>query len=69
MNAQLSIADPKKHILTLSKQLDHAFADRAALDVKHAKGVTTFYVTAQDATALRSMLNAICKMLQVYQTP
>ncbi len=57
--------NPEK-IEELFKAEDKSFKDRASYKVKAGEEVK-FKIEAEDATALRTALNSISKVLQVYE--
>lgn len=65
MNAILSIAyEPE--ILDIFKQEDKDIG-RASYTIQHDQQTITFTISAQDATAMRTIFNAITKLLSIWE--
>lgn len=65
MNAQLTV-DYDNRILDIFKQEDKDIG-RASYTIEHDESTITFHITAQDATSMRTVFNAITKLLSIWE--
>lgn len=68
MKASISLYDPDVHVVKiLAAEVQRLLNDRAHYDCEHSGEETVINFEAQDATALRAVLNSVCKSLIVYE--
>ena len=62
------MADPDRVLqrVFVAEQQD-ILQDRASYSVRHERGETSIEVVAKDATALRAMLNGVCKTIIIHE--
>lgn len=65
MKAQLTI-DYDKRILDIFEQEDKDIG-RASYSISHDKKAIVFDIVAQDATSMRTVFNAITKLLSIWE--
>jgi len=68
ITSTIKIDDEKGHLpKVFAPEQQRLINDRAEYEVNRRNGVTTIKITAKDATALRAVLNSVCKILIVYE--
>ena len=68
IRASISVPDQGLLVQRLFAAEEQRFVnERASYKVQHYEGISTIEVRAQDATALRAVLNSVCKTLIVFE--
>jgi len=67
MNAKIEVKDESKDLPKIfAAEQKRLVNERADYNITNKKGLSIIKITAQDPTALRAVLNSICKILIVY---
>ena len=64
----ITLADKDENVRRLfAAEQQGLLNDRASYQVRHEQGKTSIEVSARDATALRAVLNSVCKTLIIHE--
>ncbi|MFP4524068.1 MAG: KEOPS complex subunit Pcc1 [Candidatus Woesearchaeota archaeon] len=68
ITATISVPDKEDHVRRVfAAEQQELLNERASYSVAHEDGVATVTVEAKDATALRAVVNSVCKVLITYE--